>query len=706
MPIENRTRPTRLKETTRHLAERALAAEFGKALADSPAVEMNDIPDFKVQTPMTQYGICARRIAEQAPIRLITPMLAGSATFSRAREHLLPATFNGEPIFSSTSHLTPGFSRVMEIGWTGLRTEVNTRLANATDDEAAYLQSLLRALTSAEIFHRRTLAYVQETAENASVDTRPIYDTLAETLTRVPMYPPRNFREAVQSIWFQFAHLRLMGNWPAIGRLDQMLNPYWEQEKQNGTLTWDEARELLAHFFIMGCEWITGEFIWGTGDAQHYQNIVLGGTDADGNDVCNDVTMLILEVVEELDISDFPVAVRVTADTPEAVLYKIAEVTSFGGGVVAIYNDAVCVESLVKAGISLAAARGFANDGCWEIQVPGETNFGYQPIDLVRILNRLVLHVKEEDGEIPSFDSTAQMMDAFAEACRTEIDKELDWVAGRHAQTLPSPEIDLYEKGCIERARGYHNGGPDYLNLSFHAGGMADVSNSIYAIEELCFRQKKIPFRGLMEILRMDWNGHEPLRQFAQKKLVYFGNDNDDADAMFAQIYDIFVNAVNRQTQVGRVRISPGVSTFGREIDWRYQRGATAFGAKDGDILATNTSPSPGTDFAGATALLRSTCKVDYTRLSGSAATQLRLTPAMMRDAKGLNAYVALMRGFIREGGFFLQTDVADKEVYLRAQENPDAYRNLSVRISGWSARFVTLNKDWQDMIIQKNWQE
>jgi len=694
---EKRTRPTRLREATRQLAERALAAEFGKAMDTSPAVKMDDIPDFKSKSPREQYSLCARRIAECAPIRLITPMLAGSATLARAREHFLPATYGGETVFSSTSHLTPGFDRVLTLGWIGLRKEIEARMRNASSDDAAYLQSLLHALDSAEIFHARTLSFIKET---------PPHTALAETLARVPMHPPRNFREAVQSVWFQFAHLRLMGNWPAIGRLDQMLYPYFAQDVQNGTLTRDEARELLAHFFIMGCEWITGDFVWGTGDAQHYQNIVLGGTDAEGHDVCNDVTMLILEVVEELDISDFPIAVRVTADTPDAILRKMAEVTSFGGGVVAMYNDAVCVASLVKAGIPLAAAHGFANDGCWEIQVPGETNFSYHPIDLLRILNRHVLRVKDEDGEIPSYSSAMEILEDFAAACHAEISTDTSWITAQHTQSLPSPEIDLYTKGCAERARGYHNSGPDYLNLSFHAGGMADAANSIHAINELCFRQKKLTFHALIEILRADWAGNEPLRQFAQKKLVYFGNDNDDADAVFTQIYDIFVNAVNRQTQIGRVRISPGISTFGREIEWRHQRGATAFGAKAGEILATNTAPSPGTDSAGATALLRSACKVDYTRLSGSSAAQLRLTPAMLQGEAGLQAYVSLMRGFIREGGFFLQTDVADKEVYRRAQENPDAYRNLSVRISGWSARFVTLDKEWQDMILQKNWQE
>jgi len=688
-----RKRPARLNAETHKLAERALSMEFGKGLP-AQAVEMDDIPGFDALSRRAQYTLCARRIAENAPIRLISPCFAGSATYARAREHIVPAVLGGCEIFASTSHLTPGFDRVLLMGWDGLRNEVEARLTGSSDEDAMYCESLIAALDSAMIFHARTLAYVRENGDAMTADI----------LSRVPMQPPETFREALQSIWFMFAHLRLLGNWPAIGRLDQMLIPFYTKELADGILTRDEARELLAHFFIMGCEWITGEFAWGSGDAQHYQNIVLGGSDIQGNDLCNDVTMLILEVVEELAISDFPIAVRVTAQTPDAYLRKMAEVTSFGGGVVAMYNDEVCVQSLVKAGMPEEDARGFANDGCWEIQAPGKTNFSYSSLDLLAVLNRRVLRAADTEA-LPTYTSIDDILSAFTVACENVVDETLPDAHWRDHGDGITPEIDLYTRGCITRARGYYQGGPDYINQSFHAGGMADVANSLYAIDELCFKRNKIGFGELVEILRKDWAGQEALRAYVKNRLVYFGNDNDDADVFFTKIYDIFVNAVNRRTQVGLVRISPGISTFGREIEWRERRGATAFGAKAGDILATNTSPSPGTDTAGATALIRSTCKVDYTRLSGSAAAQLRFTPDLFADEEGVQAYIAILRGFLTEGGFFLQTDVADREVYKKAQENPENYSNLSVRISGWSARFVTLDREWQDMILARNWQ-
>lgn len=700
-------RPQRLSEQTRTLAARALDAEFGLPLSVTPAVEMGDVLNFWKKQPMERYCLCVRRIVEQAPIRIISPLIAGSATFDRARAHALPAYYNGAHIFGSVSHLTPGFDRVLPIGFKGLREQIRQRLLTATSEETTYLNWLLHVLNSEGLFHQRTVAYIRMMTEKADGELKKQYERMLEALLHVPENPPRNFHEALQSLWFQFVFLRLLGNWPAIGRIDYMLGSYLERDLLAGVLTREDARELLAHFFIMGCEWITGDFVWETGDAQHYQNIVLGGTDADGKPVANIVTELVLEVVEELSVSDFPIAVRVAANTPNSLLCKMAEVTRHGGGVVAMYNDEVCVQSLVKAGIALEKARCFANDGCWEIQVPGETNFGYIPVDLMGLLNREVLRSTDpENADVPNFTETQQLLAAFQTACEKELCSIYPTIDERFFNRMPTPSIDLFTGGCIERAKGYYDDGPDYLNISFHAGGMADAANSIYAIQELCFLQKKLSCRELIPILRSNWVGQETLRQTVRNQITYFGNDNDEADAIFQQVYDMFVRTVNRCTQVGRVRVSPGISTFGREIEWSKHRGATAFGARAGEILATNVSPSPGTDHAGATALLRSSCKVDYTRLSGSTAVHLRLAPDSLRGEDGMQGLVGLYRGFIQEGGFFLQIDVANRDVFLQAQLNPDAYRNLSVRVSGWSARFVTLNKEWQDMIIAKNTQE
>lgn len=210
--------------------------------------------------------------------------------------------------------------------------------------------------------------------------------------------------ESLQSLWFTFAFIRLCGNWPGIGRLDVLLGPYLEADLAAGCLTLDEARELLAHFLIKGCEWISGGN-YGSGDAQHYQNIVLGGIGVDGEDVVNAVTWLTLDVLEELGISDFPTTVRLNRNSDPKLLRRVAEVMRFGGGILAIYNEDLVVESLTRYGYGPDEARAFANDGCWEVQIPGATCFQYIPFDALGVLQHKTLRDYAEDVVFPDFES-------------------------------------------------------------------------------------------------------------------------------------------------------------------------------------------------------------------------------------------------------------------------------------------------------------
>ena len=186
---------------------------------------------------------------------------------------------------------------------------------------------------------------------------------------------------------FTFAFIRLCGNWPGIGRIDYLLGDYLKKDLSDGVLSLDDAREILAHFFIKGCEWINGQEI-GSGDAQHYQNILLAGIDQDGNGVTNEVTYLVLDILEELGISDFPTSVRVNKNSDEKLLRRVAEVMRYGGGILAVYNEDLVIDALIKYGYEKREARGFANDGCWEVQIPGKTYFDYWPFDSLQLLQK------------------------------------------------------------------------------------------------------------------------------------------------------------------------------------------------------------------------------------------------------------------------------------------------------------------------------
>ena len=239
-----------------------------------------------------------------------------------------------------------------------------------------------------------------------------------------------------------------------------------------------------------------------------------------------------------------------------------------------------------------------------------------------------------------------------------------------------------------------------YNLVSPHIGGLPDVANSLYAIKKLVFDDKKVSFSELMTILRNNWEGQEPLRQYALTKYAYFGNDNDEVDEIAATIFGDFADICDEMKEHTGYMTPAGVSTFGRQIFWAPERSATPYGKKANVVLANNFSPTPGTDREGATAVIKSYCKSDLRRAVNGAALDVKLLPMAVNSENGLEAIVALIRGFVELDGFFMQLDVADAELLRAAQEHPEEYQTLSVRVSGWNARFVTLNREWQDMII------
>jgi len=703
-PIREK-RPIRLSGSTRSFAKQALDGVFGRELHKSPHVTLDDIISFEGLSPMKKYDIAINRIVLEAPIRICSnELICGSATLFDAITHIVPAKFNGEQIFSSISHLTCGFDKALRIGLNQYKTQIDARLEeNLAEDERELLLSLKNVYSSLKIWHSRYIENIKMLLAQSKASEKEYYTALLKNLKKAPFEKPSSFREAVQALWFLFAFIRLCGNWPGIGRIDQILGEYLKNDLAQGKLTITEAREILAHFFIKGCEWITLEGK-GSGDAQHYQNIVLGGIDEFGEEITNEVTYLVLDILEELPIGDFPIAIRINSATPSLLFKRIAEVIRFGGGAVAVYNEELILKSMLEFGYSENEASAFANDGCWEIQVPGKTLFSYTAIDGFALLQKNVLHIDKKDIDI-NFESYDQLYSAYKEKLNQTI-------ADFHLQAdtwgknpLPCSVVSFFTDDCIQKAKGYFNGGARYTVLLPHLGSIPDVANSLYAIKKLVFDAKKISLKDFLNILHNNWAENEPLRRYVQNAYTYYGNDNDEVDSIAAHITEDFICAVREVKARNGVLRPAGISTFGRQIDWRYHL-ATAHGFKDGDILAGNLSPTPGTDKDGATAIIRSHCKCDLSKLTCGTALDIKLDPACFEKNEGLNIIISLMKGFMELSGFFMQIDVINNEVLLEAQKHPEQYQNLAVKISGWSARFVTLNQEWQEMIIQRSTQK
>lgn len=694
-------RPVRLSEATRAFAHDSLNRKYGLDTLRTMAVPMDDVDGFDTLSKIEQYDLAIQRIAATAPIRICEgERISGAATLGKAILHAVPISYRGHSVFTSVSHLTVDFETVLTHGVDHIREQAERALQTHKGTEREpFAQSCLHCLDAFRVWHGRYLDTLRK---------MPLYLANYETLSRVPFAPARTFHEAVQSLWFTFAFLRLCGNWPGIGRIDHLLGDYLKKDLENGTLTLDEAREILAHFFIKGCEWINGQYV-GSGDAQHYQNIVLAGIDEDGKEVTNEVTYLVLDILEELGIGDFPTTVRVGRNTDEKLLRRVAEVMRYGGGILAVYNEELVINALVKDGYAEREARTFANDGCWEVQIPGKTFFIYSPFDALQILQKRTLRGYDDGVRFTDFGALYQ---AYVRDLKEQVEqivqsRQQRFVATEDGWKWPSRSpctvVSLFEQGCIEKGLSYHEGGPVYNVTSPHIGGLADTVNSLYAIKKLVYDEKKLTLSALLRILRSNWKDEEALRQYVLNRYTYYGNDSDEVDGIAARLLSDFADICTSCNGRCGYRFPAGVSTFGRQLEWSPNRLASPHGRRIGEVLAANCSPTPGTDREGATAIIRSYCKADLSKLATGAALDIRLLPSSVEGEDGLAALIALIRGFVELGGFFMQPDVVDASLLREAQEHPEDYQTLSVRVSGWNARFVTLDKEWQDMVIEQN---
>lgn len=697
-------RPVRLSEGTRRFAQESLNHKYGLDTKKTPCVTLDHIENFESMSDLEKYDTAIREIVTKAPIRICEgEKISGAATLGKAIDHIIPATYKGGNVWSSISHITLDFPSVVKYGTNHIREKVSVSLQKYQGTEKEeFIRSCINCLDSFEIWHDRYLDALKD---------MPEYEENYRHLKNVPVKPAENFYEAVQSIWFTFAFVRLCGNWPGIGRIDAMLGPYLKKDLAEGRITIDEAREILSHLFIKGCEWICGgKYV--NGDSQHYQNLVLAGVDENGQEVTNEVTYLVLDILEELGIGDFPTTVRLNKNTDEKLIRRVAEVVRFGGGSLAVYNEDLILDAMTGYGYPLTDARQFANDGCWEVQVPGKTFFMYTPFDSLQILQHNTLKNYGAGADFEDFETLYQsflvdLKNKVAEICDEWKSKFLKkGVCGENwdwRKSIPCTIVSLFEQGCIEKGLSYLEGGPIYNVSSPHIGGLPDTVNSLYAIQKLVFEEKKVSFREFMAILQNNWDEEEVLRQYVLNTYRYYGADNDEVDGLAVRLVDDYEKICRELDNHSVYKFPAGISTFGRQVDWLPARMASPHGRKKGTILAGNMSPTPGTDKEGATAVIKSYCKPDLKKMVTGAALDLKLHPSNVKGESGLQAMMSLFRAFAALGGFFMQLDVVDVETLREAQKHPENYQTLSVRVSGWNARFVTLTEEWQNMIIEQS---
>lgn len=702
-----------LSEETRAFASRAIAGEFGIEMRSRFCAIIDDT-EFSSKSPCERYKIAVNAVVNQDVIRIIEgEMLAGSASFDKTRMAVIPvALSNGDPkerIFRGHDHLTPNFEKVLKKGLCGIETEIMLSMEKHRDDprKVEYLDTMLQVLGSFRRWHGKYLSALDDRIAESSGAVKERYVAVRKNLERVPLEAASDFREAIQSLWFTFAFLRALGNWSAVGRFDYLLGEYLENDLAQGKITVDEAREYIAHFWIKGCEWVALESTpgnrAGSGDGQNYQNVVLSGCDENGKDITNTVTYLVLDVIEELRIADYPTSVRISSASDPKLIRRLAEVMKLGGGILAVYNDDIVIPSLVKFGYELSEARLYANDGCWEVQVPGKTNFAYWAWDVLGILHSKTLNLLDGKPSALPFQSFEELYSTYLEHI-DELYAKYNAAIRNRGENGINPMMSMLVEDCISTATDYELGGAHYKVRAPHAGGLPDAANALYAIKHVVYDKKMMSLCEFIDIVKSDFEGKEDLAAYLRTHLSYYGNGDGEGDMMMRRLFGDFTALIGKTKSKNGYIFPAGVSTFGRQITDEFLKFRTAnpTGHKNGTFLANNIDPTPGTDISGSTAVLRSYGALNLVDLPGGTALDIKLSPATVRGEEGTEGLTDLLYAFCALGCYFMQPDVVDTEYLKKAQSDPETYGNITVRVSGWSSRFRTLSKEWQQMVIER----
>lgn len=619
--------------------------------------------------------------------------------------------------------------KIYQKGFLDFKEEIKETLDSLdflNDPEAFEKQEELKAmLISADAiicFAKRHANKALELAEKEDDPARKgELEKIAQVCKRVPAHRPRSFHEALQMYWF--VHLGViteLNTWDSYnpGRLDQHLYPFYLEESKNGYLTEKKAKELLQCFWIkfnnQPAPPKVGITLEESGTYTDFANINSGGLKADGSDGVNDVTYLILDVIEEMRILQPSSNIQLSKKNPDRFLKRALKIVRKGSGQPSIFNADVVIEEMLRQGKKIEDARCGGTSGCVETGAFGKESYiltGY--FNLTKVLE-ITLHngidprsgkkIGPETGEPINFSSFDELMKAFKKQLHYFIDIKMrgnNVIEKLYAKYMPSPFLSITVSDCIKNAKDYNGGGARYNTNYIQGVGIGSISDSLAAIKYHLYDKKTFSMEELLTVLKDNFNNREDLRQVLLNGTPKYGNDEDYADAIMVDIFNSFYNEVNGRKNMkgGRYRINMLPTTchvyFGSVI------GAIPDGRKAGLPLSEGISPVQGADRNGPTAVLKSAAKMDHLKTGGTLLNQ-KFTPVLLEGESGLNNLLHLIRGYFRLDGHHIQFNVVSADTLRSAQQEPENYRNLIVRVAGYSDYFNNLNKNLQDEIIAR----
>jgi pyruvate formate-lyase/glycerol dehydratase family glycyl radical enzyme len=558
-------------------------------------------------------------------------------------------------------------------------------------------------------------------AQEADPARKQELERIAEICTYVPAHAPRDFWEALQYYWF--VHLGVtteLNPWDAFcpGHLDQHLYPFYERDLAQGSLTREEAEELLQ------CLWIkfdnqpappkVGVTAQESSTYTDFVQINLGGLREDGSDGVNELSHLMLDVIEAMHQVQPNPSVQISKKSPERFLEHAAEVIREGMGKPDLFNCDLIVQELVRQGKSLEDARAGGTSGCVETGAFGKESYiltGYfnMPKVLEITLNngvdpRTGRQLGLATGNPADFGTFEEFFHAYRKQLQHFIDVKIrgnNVIERLYARYIPAPFLSLLTDDCIATGKDYHDGGARYNTNYIQGVGLGTMADALTAIKYHVFDEKTLTMEEFLAALREDFEGDERFRQLLLNRTPKYGNDDDYADAVMVDVFEAYLAAIDgRPTPRGgtyRVNMLPTTVHvyFGSVL------GATPDGRKAGSPLSEGISPVQGADRRGPTAVLKSVAKMDHARTGGTLLNQ-KFTPRLLQDDDGLKKFVQLIRTYFNIDGHHVQFNVVDAATLRAAQEHPDQYRDLIVRVAGYSDYFCDLSTALQDEIIAR----
>ena len=619
--------------------------------------------------------------------------------------------------------------RIYRQGFLDIKADIERSLQSLdylNDPEAYNKREELKAMSvCADAIIRFAERHAESALEIAERESDPQrreeLERIADVCSHVPKHAPRDFWEALQCYWF--VHLGViteLNTWDSFspGRLDQNLYPFYRRGLEDGTLTPEKAKELLE------CLWVkfnnhpappkVGVTAAESGTYNDFVAIDLGGLRVDGSDGVNELTYLILDVIDEMRLIQPSSNVQLSKKSPDSVLKRACEIVRHGWGQPSIFNADLVVEQLVRQGKSIEDARTGGTSGCVETGCFGKEAYiltGY--FNLAKVLevtlnngldHRTGNKIGLQTGDPACFESFEDLFGAFRKQLKHFVDikvKGNNIIERLYADHMPAPFLSTLIDDCVKRGKDYNDGGARYNSSYIMGVGIGTLADSLAAIKYHVYDKKELPITTLLQALKDDFQSDEKLRLTLWNKTPKYGNDDDYADNLLRASFDAFYDEINgrRNTRGGLYRVNYLSTTC--HLYFGAVTGATPDGRRAGEPVSEGVSPVQGADQHGPTAVVKSVAKMDQVRTGGTLLNQ-KFTPMLLEGDDGIRNLAHLVRAYFKLDGHHVQFNVVTAETLRAAQANPEKHRDLIVRVAGYSDYFCDLNKALQDEIIAR----